>query len=111
MIRVFSQKINQDSFDIVYDCLINSETDNIIYTHSNEYTNGRKVNAFFVMDFLTLREFINNGQTNYQNDMAQFIEKDKYFEIITHKDKQSISLPKDFLLESYNILGKMWVDD
>ena len=111
MIKVFSQKINQDSFNIVYDCLINHENNNVGYTHIYEYPNGTQINSFFVMDFISLREFINNGKTNYQNEKFQFIEKEGSFDIISHKEKLSISLPKNFLFDSYDVLENMWEDD
>jgi hypothetical protein len=111
MIRVFSQKIKQETFDIVYDCLINPESNNVGYTHVIEYPNGRQVNSFFVMDFLTLKEFINNGQNNYVNEKIQFTEKDDSFEFISNNDGNSIILPKNFLFDTFKLLEKMWESD
>lgn len=111
MIKVFSQKINQGSFDIVYDCLINPESNNVGYTHVNEYSNGKQVVSFFVLDFPSLREFFNNGKTNYENINYRFTENGEYFDVLYKKEEQKIILPKNFLLDSYNILEKMWEDD
>lgn len=111
MIKIFSQKINQDTFDIVYDCLINPDSNNVGFTHTYEYTNGTQVNSFFVMDFLSLREFINNGKVNYENVKFKFTVMDNHYEISTKAENLKILLPKSFLLDSYDVLEKQWEDD
>jgi hypothetical protein len=63
------------------------------------------------MDFLSLREFINNGRINYENTKYQFIENECCFRIYSKTDDQFISLPKIFLFDSYNVLKNMWQDD
>jgi hypothetical protein len=111
MKQIFSQKINRDEFDAVYECLINTENNNVGFTYLNEYPNGKEIISFFTIDFLSLQDFINNGKINYENSKYQFIENEHYFKVHNKSDNQHISLPKTFLFDSYNVLKSMWEDD
>jgi len=111
MERIFSQKIKKDNFEIVYNCSINTENSNIVFTHINEHQTGTQVISFMFIDFPTIREFINNGKIDYEDNNYKFIENENHFQIYNKKDDIYISLPKTFLFDSYNVLNIMWVED
>jgi hypothetical protein len=111
MKQMFSQKIIKDKFDEVYECLINIENNKVGFTHLNEYPNGREIISFFTIDFLSFQDFMNNGRINHETSKYQFIENEQYFKVHNKSDDQYISLPKTFLLDSYNVLKNMWEDD
>jgi len=111
MFNVLSQKIlnnNSDNdIDTVYECQISSN-DNVSFTHSNFQGNNQRILSIFVIDFLTLRDYMKIGKGEYENAKYKFSEKNCCYKIWSKTNDDFISIPKSFFDDSYQILKVLW---
>lgn len=101
MTTIFSQKVNVDGKEQIYECSI-TDNDTVLFTH--------EINSFEI-DFPTLREFIKINGKDYNNDHFSIKDGFDVFRFFSKTENEKIILPKSYFLESYQILEKIWEDD
>lgn len=110
MDSIFSQRLNKDNIETKYDCMINDE-DLVCYIKSIIHENGEELSSIVTIDFPTLRYFIELSDNVMESDNYNFIYDSQFYTIFSKKQKMNITIPKSFLLESYNILKNIWIED
>jgi len=136
MTRIFLQKIYIAGEEHIYECSID-DTDHIHFIHGK--SSGRSsMNDVFIneiigeltIDFPRLKDMIQHIEDNYEysedlNNMDIHDEKINYITIVKNGDVRidsmltnietkkikEINISKKFLLDSYRILEKMWIDE
>ena len=113
MISIFSQLINKNGSDFIYDCSIEEEIVCFTYGISHGRTNSestisRKISVLHI-DFPSIEYIINNDKTEFS--INDFIVKNNIDYYVIYSKNEDILLPKKFLSDAYKVLKKMWSDD
>jgi hypothetical protein len=113
MINVFSQKINKDGIDYLYNCSVDENNDLVCFTYKSlDSIKGHfETLDYFEIDFPTLREFMLYSGGEFAS--GNYLIKDgfDYYRLFNIDNNLKILLPKMFLIDTYQILNEMWVDD
>lgn len=107
MVNVFSQKINKDGIDFLYNCSVDENTDLIYFTYKSPF----ETLDHFEIDFPTLRNFMSHSGNEFISENYLIKDGFDYYRLFELKSNSKILLPKMFLLDTYQILNDMWVDD
>jgi len=118
MINIFSQILNKNGTDFIYDCSID-DNDITCFTHGLSYGKSNMSNVSSMseilstlnIDFPSLREIMISEEENIEIKNYIVKKNPEYIRIYSKINSNSILLPKKFLKDSYDILKNMWIED